>query len=102
MAKYYNYLWEGTDRRAYVIDPGLVKTNVGTKNMKGLPKLVWNIVKRKGDDPTVPVATYLHVIDNRPEGFYFRDQKAISYNKAVDDLKACEKLYQISKTKIKF
>lgn len=102
MAKYYNNLWEGTERRAYVVDPGLVKTNVGTKNMKGLPKLVWNIVKRKGDDPTVPVATYLYVIDNRPEGFYFRNKKPINYNKVADDLQACEKLYQISKTKIKF
>jgi NAD(P)-dependent dehydrogenase (short-subunit alcohol dehydrogenase family) len=102
MAKYYNFLWEDTNRRAYVIDPGLVKTNVGTKNMKGLPRLVWNIVKRKGDDPTVPVETYLYVIDNRPDGFYFRDKKAINYNKLVDDLKACEKLYQISKAKIKF
>lgn len=101
MAKYYNFLWESTNRRAYVIDPGLVKTNVGTKNMKGLPRLVWNIVKRKGDDPTVPVETYLHVIDNRPDGFYFRDKKAINYNKLADDLKACEKLYQISKAKIK-
>ena len=70
--------------------------------MKGLPKLVWNIVKRKGDDPTVPVATYLYVIDNRPEGFYFRNKKPINYNKVADDLQACEKLYQISKTKIKF
>ncbi|MDD3713208.1 MAG: SDR family NAD(P)-dependent oxidoreductase [Candidatus Izemoplasmatales bacterium] len=101
-AKYYNYLWEGTNRRAYVIDPGLVKTNVGTKNMKGLPKLVWNIVKRRGDDPTVPIETYLYVIDNRPDGFYFRDKKAINYNKSANDLDACKKLYQISKAKIKF
>lgn len=102
MAKYYNSVWTDTNRKAYVIDPGLVKTNVGTKHMKGLPRLVWNIVKRKGQEPSVPVMTYLHVIDQRPEGFYFRDKQAISYNQLADDLDACTKLYQLSKAKIRF
>jgi NAD(P)-dependent dehydrogenase (short-subunit alcohol dehydrogenase family) len=92
-----NKRWSGQNIRSYVVDPGLVKTNIGTRTMKGIGKLAWLYVSRKGILPEEAALTYLHLIVNRPEqGLYFRDSMAVSYNKIADDDAQVERLFEHS------
>lgn len=54
--------------RAYGIDPGLVKTDIGLKNTGGIVKLVWKLRQRKGVMPEIPAETYTYVLsDSKPQ-----------------------------------
>lgn len=48
--------------KAYGVDPGLVRTEIGCKNTGGLVGFVWKRRKRHGVDPEVPVAIYERII----------------------------------------
>ena len=92
-----NRKWRDQNIRSYVVDPGLVKTNIGTRTMKGIGKLAWLYVSRRGILPEEAAKTYLHLIINRPDqGLYFRDSMAVSYNKVADDDAQVERLFEHS------
>jgi NAD(P)-dependent dehydrogenase (short-subunit alcohol dehydrogenase family) len=59
--------------RAYGIDPGLVKTDIGCKNTGGLVDFVWKRRKKHGVDPSVPAAVYAGLIGraDQPYGLYY-------------------------------
>ncbi|NCA67899.1 MAG: SDR family NAD(P)-dependent oxidoreductase [Clostridia bacterium] len=59
--------------RAYVVDPGLVKTDIGNKNTGSLVNLVWKIRKRFGVPPSVPAQTYAFLCGQaeKAEGLYY-------------------------------
>jgi len=59
--------------RAYVVDPGLVNTDIGNKNAGGLVGLVWTLRKRRGAAPCVPAKTYAFLCGQTPapEGLYY-------------------------------
>lgn len=83
--------------RAYGIDPGLVKTEIGGKDTGSLVRFVWNLRKRGGRDPKIPARTYLAVLtaDPAPEGFYFRDSRPVRYSREVREDSA-ERLFELS------
>lgn len=61
--------------RAYTVDPGLVRTDIGNKDTGGLVSLVWTMRKRGGASPEIPARTYLYLCQAQPapEGLnYFR------------------------------
>lgn len=92
-----NKRWIEQSIRSYVVDPGLVKTNIGTRTMKGIGKLAWLYVSRRGILPEEAAKTYLHLIIHRPsQGLYFRDSMAVTYNKVADDVAQVERLYKHS------
>lgn len=66
------YLGEGL--RAYVVDPGLVCTEIGCKDTGGLVNWVWSRRKRLGQDPAIPAKTYLYLSETQPapESLYYR------------------------------
>lgn len=59
--------------RAYVVNPGLVNTDIGNKQTGGLVDLVWRLRKRHGVLPDVPARTYAFLCGagNEPGGLYY-------------------------------
>ncbi|UOO37178.1 SDR family NAD(P)-dependent oxidoreductase [Oscillospiraceae bacterium CM] len=52
--------------RAYGVDPGLVKTDIGNKNTGGLVGFVWTHRKKTGVDPSVPASIYKRLMTEKP------------------------------------
>ncbi|MEL7610706.1 MAG: SDR family NAD(P)-dependent oxidoreductase [Bacillota bacterium] len=86
--------------RMYVIDPGLVNTEIGCKDTGSLVRLVWNLRKRGGVPPEVPAQTYAYVLscDPAPEGLYFYNCAQAPYSKYADDTERAERLFRLSET----
>ena len=70
--------------RAYVVDPGLVRTEIGNKS-GGIVDLVWRIRKRMGVPPYVPARTFdwLCRQDTPPTGFCYCKCREISCSREV-------------------
>lgn len=85
--------------QSYVVDPGLVNTQIANKHTSLLVKLVWWFKRKKGTDPSVPAKTYLYLIQNRPRnGVYFKDCQLHSYNPIADNLDQCIRLLKVSES----
>lgn len=71
--------------QAYVVDPGLVNTDIGNKKTGGIVNLVWTLRKRYGVSPAVPAKTYAFLCEQTimPNELYYRDCAAASYSKEV-------------------
>ncbi len=71
--------------RAYVVDPGLVRTDIGNKNTGFLVDLVWSVRKLGGTGTDIPAQTYaflcLHPV--HPEGLYYYLSKEKRYSGEV-------------------
>jgi NAD(P)-dependent dehydrogenase (short-subunit alcohol dehydrogenase family) len=59
--------------KAYGVDPGLVKTDIGFKQAGGLVRLVWRLRRRGGVEPELPARTYAYLCgeEETPDGFYY-------------------------------
>lgn len=79
----------------YVVDPGLVNTDIGNKKTGWLVNFVWSLRKKKGTSPEIPAKTYVYLCDNAPQGLYFFNSKEISYSKQVNDQNA-KRLFELS------
>ena len=96
-AKYFNQILSPMNIRSYVVDPGLVKTDIASKHTSWLVRWVWSKRSIKGVSPDIPAKTYLYLIENRPlEGLYFIGEKAVSYNKTVDNPFLTKRLFELS------
>lgn len=71
--------------RAYVVDPGLVKTNIGNKKTGAFVNWFWSLHKRRGDPPAVPARTYAFLCEweRQPEGLYYYHCKEAAYSGQV-------------------
>jgi NAD(P)-dependent dehydrogenase (short-subunit alcohol dehydrogenase family) len=71
--------------RAYVVDPGLVNTDIGNKQTGGIVDLVWKLRKKHGVPPEVPAKTYAFLIEEEPapEGLYFYLCRENKYSREV-------------------
>ena len=102
-AKAFNEVLSPYSIKSYVVDPGLVRTEIASKHTTWLVRFVWNIKRRQGVDPLKPAKTYLYLINNRPsEGVYYKDSLPHPYNPIADNpneymrlLRISEKLCQI-------
>lgn len=70
---------------AYVVDPGLVCTEIGCKNTGGLVDWIWNMRKKHGVQPEVPAKTYAYLCetDPAPAELYYHACKPNSYSRQV-------------------
>ena len=50
------------DTRAYAVDPGLVKTDIGMKGTPALVAWIWKIRRSGGTGPEVPARCILHLL----------------------------------------
>lgn len=83
--------------RSYVVDPGLVKTDIASKHTSWLVRFVWKWRRKKGTDPLVPAKTYIYLIKNRPpDGLYYKDSHIHSYNPEVDKPSEYARLFDLS------
>jgi len=92
-----NRRFSGTGVRACVVDPGLVRTEIGHKQTGGLVSLVWTLRKRQGQAPEIPARTYLWLCSQKPapDGLYFYNCHKRSYSRFVTNDSA-RRLYELS------
>ena len=59
--------------RGYTVDPGLVNTEIGSKQTAGIVRYFWERHKRRGVSPAVPARTYVYLCDQEtaPDGLYY-------------------------------
>jgi len=57
--------------RACGVDPGLVRTDIGSKNSSAIVDLVWKIRKRGGVQPEAPAKIYLDLCKKGFKGIYY-------------------------------
>ncbi len=83
--------------RAYVVDPGLVNTDIGNKETGSLVNLVWTLRKRHGVPPSVPAKTYAFLCEqeNAPDGLYYYMCNEKNYSKEVTSENA-DRLFELS------
>ena len=82
---------------AYVVDPGLVCTDIGCKNTGGLVDWVWRMRKKHGAQPEIPAKTYAYLCEENPapKELYYHLCKPNRYSKQVNR-KNAYKLFVIS------
>ncbi|MDD4717483.1 MAG: SDR family NAD(P)-dependent oxidoreductase [Eubacteriales bacterium] len=82
---------------AYVVDPGLVRTDIGNKRTGWLVSMIWSLRKRAGVAPDAPAATYewLCCEDEVPKGFYYYMRREKSFSKQVTAENA-DRLFKLS------
>lgn len=96
-AQGFNERFAGYGLRAYVVDPGLVRTEIGNKETGGLVDLVWTLRKRFGVSAAVPAETvaYLCNQEEPPPGLYYYLRKERRYSRQVTAENA-DKLFALS------
>ncbi|MCX6054514.1 MAG: SDR family NAD(P)-dependent oxidoreductase [Chloroflexi bacterium] len=55
----FNRIHQGQTVQAFAVDPGLVNTEIGMKENRGLGKLIWRSRKKLGVSPEIPAKTIL-------------------------------------------
>jgi len=83
--------------RAYVVDPGLVNTDIGNKETGGLVSFIWTLRKRHGVHPSVPAETYAFLCEQnpKPEGLYYYLCREKKYSRQVT-VDNAERLFELS------
>ena len=82
---------------AYVVDPGLVCTDIGNKNTGALVNWIWKLRKKHGVCADVPAKTYVHLIEAEPapQDLYFYLCKPNRYSRQVTKENA-DRLFALS------
>lgn len=96
LAKGINDRYCGEGVRAYVVDPGLVNTQIGNK-AGGLVRFVWKWQKRHGIQPAVAAQTYAYLCGEAqpPKGLYYAKCRQKAYSREVTQQNA-DRLYALS------
>lgn len=97
-AKEFNARFADTRVKAYVVDPGLVNTDIGNKHTSGLVNCFWTVRKRFGVHPDLAAETYSFLVNQEPEPggvYYYRCQER-SYSKQADKLNDARRLFELS------
>ncbi len=95
-AREFNRRCEGSGLRAWVIDPGLVNTDIGQKGTGGLVHLVWSLRRRGGVSPEHAANAFVHVCQNAPPGLYSRQTTCLPYDRHVDSAGDAARLFELS------
>ncbi len=81
----FNNRYHSTGLGACVVDPGLVKTDIGNKQTGFLVDTVWRLRKHLGQDPAVPAKTYIDLCNHTliPSELYWHNSTPRPYSRAV-------------------
>ncbi len=84
--------------RAYVVDPGLVSTDIGFKQTSGLVRAVWSMRKRSGIPAETAALTYgfLCAPSFSETGLYYLNSKTAPYDKRADKPSDRARLFELS------
>jgi NAD(P)-dependent dehydrogenase (short-subunit alcohol dehydrogenase family) len=96
-AKGLNDRYAGAGIRAYVVDPGLVNTDIGNKETGSLVNFIWSFRKKFGVSPEIPAKTYAFLCEQgtAPKGLYYCLCKEKSYSRQVTSENA-DRLFELS------
>lgn len=84
-AKEFNRRLHGTGVRAYVVDPGLVNTDIGSKGTTGLVSWFWNMRQKHGVAPIVSAQTYAFILNESDlKGLYYKDCRQKEFHRNVE------------------
>jgi len=80
------------------VDPGLVNTDIGSKDTGGLVGAFWKLRRRGGVNPEVPAQTYAFLCSRQPapEGLYYHNCRPAAYSKRADDAADAKRLFELS------
>lgn len=83
--------------RAYGVDPGLVRTEIGNKNTGKLVDFIWKRRSRHGVDPSVPAKIFWELIHCMPEaeGLYYGLSGSMKPSGEVSQ-KNADRLFELS------
>jgi NAD(P)-dependent dehydrogenase (short-subunit alcohol dehydrogenase family) len=97
LARELNNRYAAEGIRAYVVDPGLVNTDIGNKQTGGLVNMFWSLRKRHGTSPEIPARTYVFLCEqeNPPPGLYYHNSCERSFSKHVTD-EGARRLFEMS------
>jgi NAD(P)-dependent dehydrogenase (short-subunit alcohol dehydrogenase family) len=92
-----NKRYSQSNLRAFVIDPGLVRTDIGNKQTGWLVNMIWSLRKQHGKPAMIPARTYtfLCLEGKEPDGLYYRGKNKRSYSRYVNAENAA-RLYNYS------
>ncbi|MFA5675467.1 MAG: SDR family NAD(P)-dependent oxidoreductase [Christensenellales bacterium] len=90
--------FERSGVNAYVVDPGLVKTDIGNKKTGGVVNAFWSIRKRYGEAPETVADTYLYLVKQNPapKGLYYKARLNTKYNSRADSIDDAKRLFELS------
>ncbi len=90
--------WYAPQVRAYVVDPGLVNTEIGQKQTSGLVAWFWSKRGRHGTPPEVPARTYAHLVgaETPPEGLYFYNCAEAACSREAKSEPDAKRLFELS------
>ena len=96
-AKGLNDRYSSKKIHAYVVDPGLVNTDIGNKQTGGLVSFVWALRKKHGVSPEIPAKTYAFLCkqESAPYGLYYYLCRESKYSNQVTG-ENTERLFELS------
>ena len=97
-AREFNRRYKKHGLRAYVVDPGLVNTDIGNKQTSGIVHAFWSLRKRGGVRPKTAAESYVHLCSSEkaPVGLYFHACSACAYNRRADYADDGRRLFELS------
>ncbi len=97
-AKELNRRFADSGVRAFVVDPGLVKTAIGGKQTSGIVQAFWKLHSKRGVSPEYVAKTYVYLVsqDPAPDGLYFHACRPAAYDKHVDNEQEAKRLFELS------
>lgn len=97
-AKEFNRRFGHSGLAAYVVDPGLVNTNIGQKQTSGIVSWFWGLRSKHGVKPDVPAQTYVYLCNQMPapKGLYYYLCKKSKYSKRADNAEDANRLFELS------
>lgn len=87
------------DIDVFAVHPGLVRTQIGTKDTSKVYAFLWRLFTRRGISPQAATATYLYLLyDSSVPGdtLYFFNERSESPLDIVYDQAKCDHLYEVS------
>ncbi len=79
----------------YAVHPGLVKTEIGTKDTSKLYAAIWRLFTSRGIRPEKAVSTYTYLVEAaHPEALYYYRSKPEKYLAVIDDAAARQLLWR--------
>lgn len=99
-AQAFNRRYASGGVRMYVVDPGLVNTEIGSKSTEFPVSQFWSLRRLGGVRPEIPAQTYAYLCSRQPtpEGLYYYNCTPRRYSRYVDDAQASERLLTLSET----
>jgi len=94
------YFGDGSSIRAFAVDPGLVKTDIGFKGTPRMVQWIWKLRRSGGTSPEIPARSILFLLADpsvvKSNDIYWKDSQPKKSSRAALDNDAAARLWMIS------